>query len=75
MADNRLYILAQDGRILRPVEFVAEDDEEAIALARNHLGWAPGELWSLSRKVKSFRPGERRLSSRSGRPGPDATAA
>ena len=72
MADFRLYVLGSDGRILRPIEMVAEDDDEAIALARDHLNGEPGELWNLSRMVRSFRPGERRLPRQSD---PDATAA
>jgi hypothetical protein len=72
MADFRLYVLGSDGRILRPIEMIAEDDDEAIALARDHLNGEPGELWNLSRMVRSFRPGERRLPRQSD---PDATAA
>jgi hypothetical protein len=51
----RLYFLSQsNGRILRFAEFEALEDEAAIALAAEHQGTGPLELWCRQRKVKRF---------------------
>jgi hypothetical protein len=65
MADYRLYILSADNHIRRAIEISAEDDAEAIDLARDHLDGEAAELWNLGRKVRLFQ-GEGRSPSGSG---------
>jgi hypothetical protein len=55
MADYRLYILDANDHIGRAIELAAEDDSEAIALARDRLDGEAAELWNLGRKVRRFR--------------------
>jgi hypothetical protein len=52
----RLYFLKSDlGGIERFAEFEAPDDDAALALAAEHEGEAPMELWCERRKVHSIR--------------------
>lgn len=51
----RLYFLNPDiGGIERFAEFEAPDDDAALALALEHEGIAPLELWCERRKVRSI---------------------
>jgi hypothetical protein len=57
----RLYFIHPgNGRILRFAEFEAPDDAAAVALAAEHEGGQPLELWCRHRKVKRFEPRELR---------------
>jgi hypothetical protein len=51
MAEYRLYSLGRDGHINQGSDIAAEDDEEAIALARLGLERADVEIWRGTRKV------------------------
>ena len=75
MADYRLYLLDEIGHIQRAIEIRAEDDSEAIGVARNSLNGESGELWSLDRKVSSFGSKTRSPSRRSGTPEPGASTS
>lgn len=51
----RLYFMSpRSGHIERFAEFEASDDIAAIALASEHEGHQPLELWCEHRKVKRF---------------------
>ena len=50
----RLYFLNAAGSIQRFAEFEAPDDAAAIALAAEHQGQVPLELWCEKRKVRHF---------------------
>lgn len=53
----RLYFMnPRNGHIERFAEFEAPDDEAAEALAAEHEGVQPLELWCLHRKVRRFEP-------------------
>lgn len=53
----RLYFMSlRSGHIERFAEFEAPDDVAAIALASEHEGEQPLELWCGHRKVKRFDP-------------------
>ena len=55
MIDYRLYALQSDGRISERLEFVAGDDEAAIALSRTRFPHSPAaESWRGNRIVFSF---------------------
>lgn len=52
MVYYRLYFMNRNnGHILRFAEFEAPDDDAAIALATEHEGNMPLELWCRHRKV------------------------
>jgi hypothetical protein len=51
----RLYFMTpQSGHIERFAEYEAPDDEAALALAAEHEGERPLELWCRHRKVRTF---------------------
>lgn len=53
----RLYFMnARNGHIDRFAEFEAPDHEAAIALAAEHEGAQPLELWCQHTKVRRFEP-------------------
>ena len=62
MSYYRLYFLHRfSGHIVRFAEFEAPDDGAALALAAEHEGDQPLELWCEHRKVKRFEEvGDRR---------------
>jgi hypothetical protein len=55
MAEYRAYILAPDGRIMRPVDLECDDDDAAIKTARQLVDGHDVELWQGSRKIETFR--------------------
>jgi hypothetical protein len=58
MPDYRLYCIGSEGHFVRCEEFVADGDEQAIALSQSMRGGYAAELWSGKRRVKAFeRPG------------------
>lgn len=55
MAYYRLYFLdGTSGHILRVQDFEADTDESACERAEGSRGPAPMELWSKSRKIRSW---------------------
>ena len=53
----RLYFMnSRNGHIERFAEFEAPTDDAAEALAAEHEGAQPLELWCLHRKVRRFDP-------------------
>lgn len=62
MSCYRLYFLhCFSGHIVRFAEFEAADDDVALALATEHEGDQPLELWCQHRKVRRFeRAGDQR---------------
>ena len=55
MAEYRAYILAPDGRIMRPVDLECDDDDAAIKTAQQLVDGHDVELWQGSRKIETFR--------------------
>lgn len=51
MLDYRLYCLGGDGRFIKAHDFVAEDDDEAIAKAKSLKLQSKCELWEHDRLV------------------------
>lgn len=51
MGDYRAYHIGRDGRIVRRVDFVAKDDEDAMELMKQQIDGLNIELWSGKRKV------------------------
>lgn len=50
----RAYIIGRDGHILRPVDLMSHDDEEAKEQARRLAKKHDVELWQLDRKISVF---------------------
>lgn len=51
MPDYCLYLMTDDGHILRPIDLACADDAEALALAEGQRGLRPAELWQRARVV------------------------
>jgi hypothetical protein len=54
MAEYKLYVLEQPGRIDHVVELSCEDDETAIRLADTRADGRPMELWAGPRMVRKY---------------------
>lgn len=57
MADYRLYFTDEHGHIRRALEFVCDDDAEAIQRAEQHVDSLDMELWQRDRVVAKL-PGQ-----------------
>jgi hypothetical protein len=57
MADYRLYLMDDDGHILRGIDLAAPDDKEAFELVRLRDDPGDVELWCGTRKVASIPKG------------------
>jgi hypothetical protein len=57
MADYRLYFMDEQGHIRRALEFVCDDDAEAIQRAEQHVDGLDLELWQRDRVVAKL-PGQ-----------------
>lgn len=55
MADYRAYILASDGRIMKPVELDCPDDDAAKDAAKKLVDGRDVELWQGARKLQTFK--------------------
>ena len=55
MAEYRAYILAPDGRIMKPVDLECEDDEAAKIAAQQLVDGHDVELWQGRRKIATFK--------------------
>ena len=55
MAEYRAYILASNGRIMKPVDLECDDDEAANEAAKQLIDGHDVELWQGSRKIATFR--------------------
>lgn len=54
MAEYRAYILDDDGRISRAVEFLCPDDGAAEKFTKQFVDGHDVELWQGSRQIASF---------------------
>ena len=54
MPAYRLYLLGDDGHIVRAVELDCEHDGQAIDQAERHADGRPMELWERARQVQVF---------------------
>jgi hypothetical protein len=55
MPNYRAYILAPDGRIMRPVDLECPDDEAAKEAAKQLVNIHDVELWHGARKIETFK--------------------
>lgn len=55
MVDYRAYILASDGRIMKPVELDCPDDDAAKEAAKQLIDGHDVELWQGARKLQTFK--------------------
>lgn len=56
MPEYRLYILNEQGGIVRSVDFACLHDAEAIEMARDRCGGADAELWQYAPVVARIQP-------------------
>lgn len=52
----RAYEVGQDGRIVRRIDFVCEDETDARRQARRIIKGIPVELWEGSKLIDRFEP-------------------
>ena len=57
MADYRLHFIDGQNRIQDAVDLEAEDDQHALAAARDRRDGRKLELWQAGRRVHVFPPG------------------
>jgi hypothetical protein len=55
VVDYRAYILASDGRIMKPVELDCPDDDAAKEAAKQLIDGHDVELWQGARKLQTFK--------------------
>jgi hypothetical protein len=56
MFEYRAYIIGDDGRFMRAIDFICDDDETAKEQAKQLVDGHDVELWQLGRKVETFKP-------------------
>ncbi len=54
MTDYRVYVLGDDGHIVRAIELDCQDDSAATEAAKQHLNGRDIELWQRERCVARF---------------------
>lgn len=54
MADYRLYFLDLTGHVRSALEFMCEDDREAVSRANEHADDRPMELWRGADRIWTF---------------------
>jgi hypothetical protein len=55
MNEYRAYIFGPDGHILRRVDLICTDDDQAKGLAKGLVDGHDVELWQLDRRIAEFK--------------------